>query len=105
MPSFALAAGHQPSSPDCVKFFQIIQNKLHFAATGRTAAELVAARTDSRKPNMGLLAWKGATVRKADVTVAKNYLRQLRYCAFPPPGLPFQRCPMRSQCRFIVLCF
>ncbi len=50
---FALAADYRPASPECVKFFQIIQNKLHFAATGRTAAELIAARADSRKPNMG----------------------------------------------------
>lgn len=51
-----------------------MQNKLHFAATGKTAAELIAARADHNKPNMGLTTWKGATVRKADVTIAKNYL-------------------------------
>jgi hypothetical protein len=71
---FALAADYEPSDPDCVKFFRIIQNKLHFAATGRTAAELISERADSSKPNMGLTSWKGAVVRKADVTVAKNYL-------------------------------
>jgi len=73
---FALAADYQPINTECAKFFQIIQNKLHFAATGRTAAELIAARADSDKPNMGLMAWKGPTVRKADVTVAKNYLNE-----------------------------
>jgi hypothetical protein len=71
---FALAADYQPSAPDCVKFFQIMQNKLHFAATGQTAAELIADRADHTRPNMGLTTWKGAAVRKADVTVAKNYL-------------------------------
>jgi hypothetical protein len=71
---FALAADYQSTASETVKFFQIIQNKLHFAATGRTAAELIAARADSQKPNMGLAAWKGGVVRKADVTVAKNYL-------------------------------
>ena len=71
---FALAADYQSSAPECVKFFQIMQNKLHFAATGMTAAELIAARADHSKPNMGLTTWKGAAVRKADVTIAKNYL-------------------------------
>ena len=71
---FALAADYQPSSADSIKFFQTIQNKLHFAATGKTAAELIASRADSTKPNMGLTSWKGGVVRKADVTVAKNYL-------------------------------
>jgi hypothetical protein len=71
---FALAADYQPSAPDCVKFFQIMQNKLHVAATGQTAAELIAARVDHTKPNMGLTTWKGSSVRKADITVAKNYL-------------------------------
>jgi hypothetical protein len=73
---FALAADYEPSTPECIKFFQIMQNKLHFAATGRTAAELIAARADHTKPNMGLTTWKGVSVRKADVTIAKNYLRE-----------------------------
>ena len=60
--------------PDVAVFFQTIQNKLHFAATGKTAPELIAARADSAKANMGLTSWKGAVVRKGDVTVAKNYL-------------------------------
>ncbi|MGC3957008.1 MAG: virulence RhuM family protein [Verrucomicrobiota bacterium] len=73
---FALAADYQPSTKDSTKFFQTIQNKLHFAATGKTAAELIASRADSTKPNMGLTTWKGGVVRKADVTVAKNYLKE-----------------------------
>jgi hypothetical protein len=73
---FALAADYQPSDPECVRFFQIMKNKLHFAATGQTAAELIAARADHTKPNMGLTSWKAAAVRKADVTIAKNYLRE-----------------------------
>jgi hypothetical protein len=59
-----------------VKFFQIMQNKLHFASTGKTAAELIATRADHSKPNMGLTTWKGSTVRKADIKVAKNYLSE-----------------------------
>ncbi len=58
------------------KTYQTIQNKLHFAATGKTAAELIAERADSSQPNMGLTAWHGGVVRKGDVTVAKNYLRE-----------------------------
>ncbi len=71
---FALAADYQPSASESVKFFQVMQNKLHFAATGKTAAELISTRANHEKPNMGLTTWKGTAVRKADVTVAKNYL-------------------------------
>jgi len=71
---FSLAADYEPSQKESVKFFQIIQNKLHFAATGHTAAELIAERADASQPNMGLTVWKGEIVRKTDVTVAKNYL-------------------------------
>ncbi len=72
---FALAADYQPDSVETQQFFQIIQNKLHWAATGKTAAELIAERADHTQPNMGLTTWKGAKVRKTDVTIAKNYLR------------------------------
>lgn len=51
-----------------------MQNKLHWAITGKTAAEIIQERADSSRPNMGLTTWNGARVRKADVTVAKNYL-------------------------------
>lgn len=73
---FALAADYRPDDAETRKFFRIIQNKLHWAATGHTAAELIAARADHTRPNMGLTSWKGAKVRKTDVTVAKNYLRE-----------------------------
>lgn len=53
-----------------------MQNKLHFAATGHTAAELIAERADPERPNMGLTTWKGAMVRRGDVTIAKNYLQE-----------------------------
>jgi hypothetical protein len=71
---FALAADYQPSEADTARFFQIIQNKLHFATTGKTAPELIHERADHTQPNMGLTSWKGGVVRKGDVTVAKNYL-------------------------------
>jgi hypothetical protein len=73
---FALAGDYDPGKKGTLEFFQTIQNKLHFAATGRTAPELIAGRVDHAKPNMGLTVWKGDAVRKADVTVAKNYLNQ-----------------------------
>ena len=73
---FALAADYLPDTAETQQFFQIIQNKLHWAATGRTAAELIAERADHAQPNMGLTSWTGLKVRKTDVTVAKNYLSQ-----------------------------
>lgn len=56
------------------EFFATVQNKLHFAIHGHTAAELIAERADAEKDNMGLTSWKGDKVRKSDVTIAKNYL-------------------------------
>ncbi len=70
----ALAGDYSPTEPQTQLAFKTIQNKLHFAATGRTAPELIAERVDATKPNMGLTSWKGAVVRKEDVSVAKNYL-------------------------------
>ena len=72
----ALAADYQPSEPETQLFFKTIQNKLHFAATGKTAPELIAQRADASKLNMGLTTWKSGVVRKADVTIAKNYLHE-----------------------------
>ncbi len=73
---FKLAADYDPTAAETLEFFQIIQNKLHWAATGKTAAELIQQRADHAKPNMGLTSWHGAKVRKADVTIAKNYLNE-----------------------------
>ena len=72
----ALAADYRTSEADTTKLFQVVQNKLHHAVTGMTAPELIAARADAEKPNMGLTTWKGGVVQRADVTVAKNYLRE-----------------------------
>jgi hypothetical protein len=73
---FAMAADYVPSAPETGTFFAIMQNKLHYAATGLTAAELIAQRADHRQPNMGLNSWTGDSVMRSDVTVAKNYLRE-----------------------------
>jgi len=73
---YKLAVDYDPKAEETLEFFSIVQNKLHFAISGKTAAELISGRVDARKPNMGLTAWKGVKVRRADVTVAKNYLNQ-----------------------------
>jgi len=81
----SLAADYSPTDSETYLFFQTIQNKLHFAATGKTTPELIAERANVTKPNMGLTAWKGGVVRKGDVTVAKNYLleRVMHIARFP----------------------
>ncbi|UBX50467.1 virulence RhuM family protein [Providencia alcalifaciens] len=73
---FTMAADYEPSNKETNRFFQTIQNKLHFACTGMTAAELIASRADASQPDMGLTNYKSDEVRKTDVTVAKNYLRE-----------------------------
>lgn len=73
---FTMASDYDPSWPETTKFFSIIQNKLHFAATGMTAPELIQSRADHSKSNMGLMSFKAGEVRKTDVTVAKNYLTE-----------------------------
>jgi hypothetical protein len=73
---FAMASDYDPFWAETAKFFSVIQNKLHFAATGMTAAELIKCRADHSLHNMGLSSWKAGEVRKTDVTVAKNYLKK-----------------------------
>ncbi|MEQ5348378.1 virulence RhuM family protein [Proteus sp. WDL240414] len=73
---FTMAADYEPSNKETTRFFQSIQNKLHFACTGMIAAELIASRADASQPDMGLTSYKFDEVRKTDVTVAKNYLRE-----------------------------
>ena len=71
---YKLAADYDPKAEETLVFFRIVQNKLHFAISGKTAAELISERADAARPNMGLTSWMGTTVRKGDVTIAKNYL-------------------------------
>jgi hypothetical protein len=73
------SADYDVNSPITKEFFATIQNKLHYAITKHTAAEIVYERADSSKENMGLMTWKNAPngrIRKSDVSVAKNYLNQ-----------------------------
>ncbi len=71
---YTLSIDYDPHAQSTQEFFKTVQNKLHWAITGHTAAELISERADATKPNMGLSAWKGAKVRQSDVLVAKNYL-------------------------------
>lgn len=71
---FALSSDYRPDDSDAQLFFAEVQNKLLYAVTGHTAAEIVVNRADPNALNMALTSWKGARVRKQDVTIAKNYL-------------------------------
>lgn len=73
---YALSIDYDGKSEEAKKFFATVQNKLHFAIHGHTAAELIEQRADASKDNMGLTTWKGDKVRKGDITVAKNYLTE-----------------------------
>ena len=73
---YALSIDYEANSEDARQFFTTVQNKLHFAIHGHTAAELIEERADAGKDNMGLTTWKGVKVRKADITIAKNYLTE-----------------------------
>ena len=71
---YATSVDYDPTQDASISFFKTVQNKVHWAITGQTAAELIHHRADSSKPHMGLTNWRGAKVRKQDVANAKNYL-------------------------------
>jgi hypothetical protein len=71
---FALAIDYREGEEETQLFFATMQNKMHFAAAGMTAAEIVRWRADAGKANMGLTSWKGGRLFKRDVATAKNYL-------------------------------
>jgi len=73
---YATAIDYDKQSEQAQVFFKKVQNKMLWAVTGKTAAELIADRSNPQKPNMGLTTWPGARVRKGDVTIAKNYLKE-----------------------------
>ncbi len=72
---FALSSDYDKSDKATQMFFAETQNKLLYAVTHQTAAELIVSRADASQPNMGLTTWKGSIVRKGDVIIAKNYLQ------------------------------
>lgn len=71
---FALASDYREAEGKTQLFFATMQNKMHYAATGKTAAEIIRTRADAARANMGLTTWKGSRVMKRDVVTAKNYL-------------------------------
>ena len=73
---YATSLDYDPTTDASIAFFKTVQNKMHWAITGQTAAEIIKNRADSTKPQMGLTSWRGAKVRKEDVAIAKNYLTE-----------------------------
>lgn len=73
---YATSVDYNPHSEDSIRFFKIVQNKLHFAAHGHTAAEVIYERADADKPFMGLTSFSGELPALKDISIAKNYLQE-----------------------------
>jgi len=73
---YATSVDYDPTLNVSINFFKTVQNKLHWAITGSTASEIITQRADSTKENMGLTNWRSANIRKTDVSIAKNYLKE-----------------------------
>jgi hypothetical protein len=73
---YATSVDYDPTLETSISFFKTVQNKMHWAITGQTAAEIIKDRADSAKPFMGLTSWRGVKPRKQDVAIAKNYLNE-----------------------------
>ncbi len=103
---YATSVDYDPTLQVSINFFKTVQNKLHWAITGNTAAEIIHQRADSTKPNMGLTNWRHHQPRKQDVTIAKNYLDENellalnnlveQYLVFAE-GQAMRRIPMHMQ--------
>ncbi|OPZ97555.1 MAG: hypothetical protein BWY71_01565 [Planctomycetes bacterium ADurb.Bin412] len=103
---YATSVDYDPTKEISLEFFQTVQNKMHWAITGMTAAEIIHQRADADKPNMGLTSWRGEKVRKEDVAIAKNYLKEEeltalnnlveQYLVFAE-GQALRRIPMHMQ--------
>jgi hypothetical protein len=78
---YATSTDYDPTDDASIVFFQTVQNKMHWAITGKTAAEIIVERADSDKSNMGLTSWRGAKPRKQDAHIAKNYLHEVELSA------------------------
>lgn len=72
---YATSMDYEPKTKASEQFFKTVQNKMHWAAHGQTAAEIIVSRVDANKPNVGLTSWSGSKPTRADVEVAKNYLQ------------------------------
>ncbi|MBU4480505.1 virulence RhuM family protein [Patescibacteria group bacterium] len=73
---YATSVDYDPINKQSILFFQTVQNKVHYAITGNTAAEIIAGRVDSKKPNVGLTNFRGGKPTKEEATIAKNYLNE-----------------------------
>lgn len=73
---YATSVDYNPHSEESVRFFKIVQNKLHYAAHGHTAAEVIYQRADAEKPFMGLTSFAGELPALKDIEIAKNYLEE-----------------------------
>jgi hypothetical protein len=103
---YATSVDYDPTFDISINFFKTVQNKMHWAITGRTAGEIVQCRADADKTNMGLTNYPGARVRKQDVTIAKNYLNAEELAALNNPveqylifaeGQAMRRIPMHMS--------
>ena len=103
---YSTSIDYDPTLDISIDFFKTVQNKMHWAITGQTAAEIIHERADADKPNMGLTNYRGAKVRKADVTIAKNYLNEEELAALNnlveqylifAEGQAMRRIPMHMQ--------
>jgi len=101
---YATSMDYDPTTELSLTFFRTVQNKMHWAITGQTAAEIIHERADHTKPNMGLASWRGEKVRKGDVSIAKNYLAEEELAALNnlveqylvfAEGQAMRRIPMR----------
>ncbi len=103
---YSTSVDYDPTDEKSILFFKTVQNKVHFAITGSTAAEIVASRVDSKKPNMGLTNFRGAKPTREEALVAKNYLSEQellvlnniveQYLIFAE-GQAIQRVPMHMK--------
>jgi hypothetical protein len=103
---YATSVDYDPTDPMSIDFFKTVQNKTHWAITGKTAAEIIYERVDNKKKNMGLTNWRGTKIRKEDVGIAKNYLNEEellelnnlveQYLIFAE-GQAMRRIPMRMK--------
>jgi hypothetical protein len=73
---YSTSIDYDPKADSTLLFFKTVQNKMHWATHGHTAAEVIHLRADASQPNMGLTTWDGTRPRKSDVSIAKNYLQQ-----------------------------
>ncbi|MEK7504097.1 MAG: virulence RhuM family protein [Patescibacteria group bacterium] len=73
---YATSVDYDPKNEQSILFFKTVQNKMHYAITGNTAAEIIASRVDSKKPNIGLTNFRGSKPTKEEIVIAKNYLSE-----------------------------